>query len=85
MSYSGLCVGGPADGKRIQQGKTTFRATSREPIGLVEGTQEPMFETTDYKWLSLNRQVNLWTPVGQSLDETMLLLATHYKPETADV
>ena len=84
MSYSGLCVGGPADGKRIEQGKPTFRATLRGATGMVEGTQEPMYHTTEYKWLSLNKQVSLWTPVGQSLDETMLMLATHYKPEQAD-
>lgn len=85
MSYSGLCVGGPADGKMIAQKGTTFRATLRGATGMVETTQEPMFETVEYKWLSLNKQVSLWTPVGQSLDETMLMLATHYKPETADV
>lgn len=85
MSYNGLCVGGPADGKIMAQQRTSFRATEREAYGMVEGTQEPLYHTTEYKWLSLNKQVSLWTPVGQSLDETMLLLATHYKPETADV
>ena len=88
MSYNGLCVGGPADGMMISQKGTLFRATRRvdaSPVGPDDGRRGSATRVTEYKWLSLNKQVSLWTPVGQSLDETMLMLATHYKPENTNV
>lgn len=84
MTYSGLCVGGPANGKRISQPTTSFRAREREPqkVGVTVMPGDDVLVTdTEYKWLSLNKHVSLWTPVGQSLDQTMLMLATHYRPE----
>lgn len=72
-TYSGLCIGGPLDGLRLDSQSTKFEAVERPPVRLSRKVSQPDLivnrTTFLYSHHSISPSFGLWLPQGVTLED----------------
>lgn len=79
MKYSGIAVGGPADGTYLESDLPNISFSSKHQPGLVVRYKVQVFTTNDTKSGDGMKQFNIWCPVAQPASFIMRQLITAYE------
>ncbi len=77
-SYPGLCIGGPLDGKLIEQTTYQFEVLLNQPFSLAP---QPDYEPVRYVFHPTTEGIHFWLAEGETPQSVLTKLALAYMNE----